>query len=605
MKRVDYEPVGLVSAAPGGARWYHQHFNTSAEPFRLTAWFGPNHPSLVTGLPPGEKQIDYTAMDVTEGGTSIPYWMEDPHLQARVRGDDRAVRRAEPHGPRPLRGAGAGMSGPARILAEEADPGGRIHFSAAGRSLIEEDEIELTSVGVDIGSSTSHLMVSTIVLERLDTRYVVAERRVAHESRILLTPYAAEKPDRRRRRWGASSPASMRAAGLDPGDIDTGALILTGVAARRPNARAIGELFAAEAGKFVARQCRRRARSADGGARLGRGGALGAGRAGSGHRRGRRDDEACALRTGRGGGAHRARRRGAAGGLRRGGADRQARAFRRGVAGTRGHRGGRGRRAGQRGAGPRGRGDGRGDPRLRRSGRMLRASCACHRSPPATPPERIVVSGGVSEYLQGCAGVGDDLGAELAQALRARLDGWGPALVPPRAGIRATVVGASQYTVQVSGSTIFLDPPDALPVRNVPVIAPALALGETVAPAEVAAAVTDALARMELASGERPVAVALPWRGTASYGRLSALARGLVQGLAPVLAAGHPLIVVTDGDVGGLLGMQCRAEEDVPGAIVSIDGIALSEFDFIDIGAVIRSTGAAPVVIKSLLFPEA
>ena len=59
-----------------------QHFNSSSEPFRLTAWFGPNHPTIVTGLPPGAKQIDYTAMDVTEGGTSIPYWMEDPKLRA-------------------------------------------------------------------------------------------------------------------------------------------------------------------------------------------------------------------------------------------------------------------------------------------------------------------------------------------------------------------------------------------------------------------------------------------------------------------------------------------------------------------------------------------
>src|SRR6185295_16859640 len=35
-------------------------------------------------------------------------------------------------------------------------------------------------------------------------------------------------------------------------EVDTGALILTGVAVRRRNARAIAELFAAEAGKFVA-----------------------------------------------------------------------------------------------------------------------------------------------------------------------------------------------------------------------------------------------------------------------------------------------------------------------------------------------------------------
>ncbi len=70
-----------------------------------------------------------------------------------------------------------------------------------------------------------------------------------------------------------------------------------------------------------------------------------------------------------------------------------------------------------------------------------------------------------------------------------------------------------------------------------------------------------------------------------------------------MLDAGHPLVIVTDGDVGGLIGMQCRSEERVPGAIVSIDGIALSEFDFIDIGEVLRATGATPVVVKSLLFP--
>lgn len=81
VERVDYEPFGIVSAAPGGARWYHQHFNASKEPFRLIMWNGPNHPSLVTGLAPGSRQIDYTGMDITEGGTSIPYWMEDPYLR--------------------------------------------------------------------------------------------------------------------------------------------------------------------------------------------------------------------------------------------------------------------------------------------------------------------------------------------------------------------------------------------------------------------------------------------------------------------------------------------------------------------------------------------
>src|SRR5438874_591366 len=81
VRRVDYEPVGMVSAAPGGARWYHQHFGASKEPLRLTAWFGPHNPGREPG-PPGEKHTDYTAMDITEGGSSIPYWMEDPFISA-------------------------------------------------------------------------------------------------------------------------------------------------------------------------------------------------------------------------------------------------------------------------------------------------------------------------------------------------------------------------------------------------------------------------------------------------------------------------------------------------------------------------------------------
>lgn len=80
VRRVDYEYSGMVTAAPGGARWYHQHFAASKAPLRLTAWFGPFNPGRDPG-PPGEKHTDYTGRDIPEGGTAIPYWMEDPHLR--------------------------------------------------------------------------------------------------------------------------------------------------------------------------------------------------------------------------------------------------------------------------------------------------------------------------------------------------------------------------------------------------------------------------------------------------------------------------------------------------------------------------------------------
>ena len=109
----------------------------------------------------------------------------------------------------------------------------------------------MLSVGVDIGSSTSHLVFSRIVLERLDSRYVVTQRESFYQSDILLTPYSAEETidsDALR----AFIERQYKDAKIDPEEIDTGALILTGVAVRRRNARAIGELFAAQAGEMVA-----------------------------------------------------------------------------------------------------------------------------------------------------------------------------------------------------------------------------------------------------------------------------------------------------------------------------------------------------------------
>src|SRR5215475_2112048 len=129
--------------------------------------------------------------------------------------------------------------------------GGRIFFSNTGRTFGEEDELCVLSVGVDIGSSTSHLVFSRIVLERLDSRYVVTERESFYQSDILLTPYADEDlidADA----LGAFIARQYRDAKVDPDEIDAGALILTGVAVLRTNARRIGELFARQAGKMVA-----------------------------------------------------------------------------------------------------------------------------------------------------------------------------------------------------------------------------------------------------------------------------------------------------------------------------------------------------------------
>ena len=119
------------------------------------------------------------------------------------------------------------------------------------------------------------------------------------------------------------------------------------------------------------------------------------------------------------------------------------------------------------------------------------------------------------------------------------------------------MIGASQYTMQVSGSTIFVSPLETLPLRNVPVIAPTLPLDEeTIDSAAIAAAIKAALKRLDLGDGQSPVAVFVPWRGSATFRRLDDFCKGVADGLAAVLANGHPIVLAGDGDVGGLIGIH-------------------------------------------------
>jgi ethanolamine utilization protein EutA len=136
------------------------------------------------------------------------------------------------------------------------------------------------------------------------------------------------------------------------------------------------------------------------------------------------------------------------------------------------------------------------------------------------------------------------------------------------------------------------------------VIAPAFALdADAIDAAGVAGAIRTVLRRLDLADTDLPVAVFVPWRGSATFQRLEGFCRGVIDGLATVLARGHPLVLAGDGDVGGLLGIHLREESRLANPIISVDGLELKEFDFIDIGTMLPNSGAVPVVIKSLIFP--
>lgn len=485
--------------------------------------------------------------------------------------------------------------------------GGRI-FTSGGRSLIlEDDEIRLVSVGVDIGSSTTHMVLSRIVLERRDNRYVVTSRQVTHESEVLLTPYSdADTLDGDALREFFDQQYAL--AGVRPEQIDTGALIMTGVAVRRTNSRIIADVFSQIAGKFVSVSA--------GDALESQLSAFGSGAVARSARHGNRT-----MNIDIGGGTSKIAvcQDGEVEALTAIDVGARILAFDMDGKVTRIEEAAR-RLAAEAdltvaiGQVP----DADGLSRLvvvmadhlfaaMQSGAAAATADLLRLDPlPAGPaPDAISFSGGVAEYVYGRDQRDHgDLGPRLAEAIRRRVDGWGPEVEMAEQGIRATVVGASHYTVQVSGTTIFVEPTSVLPLRNVPVLTPQLPLdGEALVADEIATAVRDALRHFDSTVVGQPIALGYRWKGSATFGRLDAFCRGVAAGMAECTGPGLPLVLVGEGDVGGLVGIHASQELGLPIPVVSIDGLVLQAFDFIDIGELLPASGAVPVVIKSLVFP--
>ncbi|MCP4708470.1 MAG: hypothetical protein GY869_07590, partial [Planctomycetes bacterium] len=120
---------------------------------------------------------------------------------------------------------------------------------------MEINEIEILSVGVDVGSSTSHLVFSNLVLKRdqrsVTRRFNIDQRNIIYEGRIIHTPLLDDNTIDIVRLTDFFHEEFNR-AGIDRADIQTGAVIVTGESARKQNARQIVEALSNDAGRFVA-----------------------------------------------------------------------------------------------------------------------------------------------------------------------------------------------------------------------------------------------------------------------------------------------------------------------------------------------------------------
>ena len=495
-------------------------------------------------------------------------------------------------------------------LDHEHEPMSAAEHGAIAEAIWAQETVELRTVGIDIGSSTSHLLFARVILKRLaeglSSRFVAVQREVVWRSPIMFTPFrpdgtmdAKKLEDFVRRAY--------RDAGLRRSDIDSGAVILTGEAMKQKNARAIDEIFAEESGKFVCASAGHKLESILA--------AHGSGATGLSRRR-----DQCALHVDVGGGTTKLALidRGeiisvaafAVGGRilaqdETGAWSRiddsallVARAL--GIEATPGtvaHESVRHVIAGRLAQIVVDQLTGKALDEL---GHALELTEPLSRTLKA---DFISFSGGVAEYIFGreSATYGDiaqALAREIVNELKLRVS---IPIIEPMECIRATVIGASQFTLQVSGKTIHLPDKDILPIHNVPVVHLGLELSDNINIDKIVETLSKKSAILDLDPGAC-LAIAFTWDGAPEHRRLFAMSQAIMRFAAPTGQRDAPLILIIDGDVGASIGRILHDELHLDGKIASIDGVKLCELEFIDVGEILHPSGVVPIVIKSLLF---
>jgi ethanolamine utilization protein EutA (predicted chaperonin) len=500
-------------------------------------------------------------------------------------------------------------------------------YDVENDALWQQDHITLVSVGIDIGSSGTQVIFSRVYMRRmseeLTSRYFVVKRETLFQSPVELTPYQSEtRIDERA--VGDIVDRAYTAANIHPDQIDTGAVILTGEALRRENAKAIADVIAEMGGEFVCATAGHHMESLLA--------AYGSGAAKASH-----DLSRPVLNVDIGGGTTKLA-------LVEAGRVVHTAAI---------HIGGRlavvsGDRS-QLEAGcalspqvltrldPAGKqlaknagldwnlGDAVSGADLDRvadwmAGALVAALTqdappeavqALWLTDPLDPVEGIagvMFSGGVGEYVYGREERDfGDLGKRFGRALRRRLEAGALPypLLPAGECIRATAIGASEYSVQLSGNTVYIsNPGELLPRKNLQVLQPDVSLEGRIDAARVTQAIRRHFEAFDLVEGKAEVALALRWSGAPSFERLAALARGIVEALPMTLLEAKPVYLVLDGDVAHSLGALLKEEWSVASDVLVIDGVSLWDFDYVDLGRVRMPSYTVPVTIKSLVFSE-
>ncbi len=474
---------------------------------------------------------------------------------------------------------------------------------------MEIKTIDLLSVGIDVGSATSHLVFSNLVLAKDEMsptlRFNIKQRKVIYEGEIIQTPLLEDKTidvDA----LTAFFRREYEKAGIDPAHIQTGAVIITGESAKRHNARQIAQALSKDAGKLVAATAGPNFESLLA--------AMGSGATGRS-----RDQSKTILSCDIGGGTSNLAisRNGevlstsciAVGGrLLAMDSEIRIRQF----------------------ADPAmkvmrdiGLNYQVGDRILKEdigkiASRMAEVLVEVLTGPAksslakqlmvtgdldfSTPVDEYLFSGGVAEIIYGRKGRYNDIGSILAKKIQSLIPALKSPVVEPVNKIRATVIGAGAYSLSVSGSSGFIDDRLILPIRNIPVLRvdaelPKLSLEHVVS------RVNMAFRRHDLLEGQEIVALYFKDPVRVNYPELELFAKAMETALPNSITKELPIVLIFGKDIACSVGKVIRRETDLKTNLLSLDELSLNDGDWIDISEPLVGRQVFPVTVKSLVFP--
>jgi ethanolamine utilization protein EutA len=473
---------------------------------------------------------------------------------------------------------------------------------------MEINEFEILSVGVDVGSSTSHLVFSNLLLKRDEfsatRRFNIEERNIIYEGRIVITPLLDDNTIDIVKLTDFFTEEYKR-AGIDPADIQTGAVIVTGESARKQNARQIAEALSNDAGKFVAATAGPNFESLIA--------AMGSGVAARSKK-----NNSTILSCDIGGGTSNLA-------ISRNGETLSTSCISVG-----------GRLLGVDSKGKIWRIDPPAAMVMKHLGltykiggrickkdtqkiaaqfaeSLFEAIQGTAHSPLARQlmqtsvlefPGRIdeySFSGGVAELMYGGLNSFDDIGHILADKINLLASELGAPVIELPNKIRATVIGAGAYSLSISGCSGFKDDQVAFPLRNIPVMRVDVDQSK-LSIEHVVSQINTSFNRFDQNEGEETIALYFKDPVRNSYPQLELFADSIETALSNTIANNLPVILIFETDIACSVGNVIRRETDIKTNLLSLDELKLKEGNWIDIGEPLVGGQVFPVTVKSLVF---